>query len=162
MNKYLKTGFLTRSDLEKELPPIERIKKGFVAVTECIQEIPCNPCVTSCPVDAISMQTINSVPKVNFNKCIGCGNCVVVCPGLAMFLLNTEDSKGRVSLPYEMLPTPKKGEMVNLLNRKGEKIGKGIVTKIISPEKNTRSVVVTVEFDNPKLVYEVRNIEGEG
>ena len=159
MSDYLKNGFLTKDDLKDNFPPEERIKKGFVAVTECVQEIPCNPCVTSCPVGAISMETINSTPKVNFNKCIGCGNCVAVCPGLAMFLINIEGSKGRVTMPYEMLPAPKKGEVVNLLNRKGEKIGKGIVIKVIFPEKDTYSAVVTVEFDNPELIYEVRNIE---
>ncbi len=159
MNEYLKDGFLTKDDLKNDFPSMERIKKGFVAVSECVQEIPCNPCVTSCPVNAISMETINSTPKVNFDKCIGCGNCVAVCPGLAMFLINIKDGKGRVTMPYEMLPTPEKGKTVNLLDRKGEKIGKGIVIKVIFPEKGTYSTVVTVEFDDPELVYEVRNIE---
>ncbi len=159
MSNFLKTGFLKTEDIKENFPSVERIKKKPVAIIECPQEIPCNPCVTSCTVHAVSMKTINSIPDIDFNKCIGCGNCIKICPGLAIFLINIKDGNGVVSLPYEMLPTPKKGEKVNLLNRKGEKIGKGTVTKIILPEKDTSAAIITVQFNDPELVYEVRNIE---
>jgi Fe-S-cluster-containing hydrogenase component 2 len=157
MNDYLKNGYATKDKLE--FPEEDTIKKHFVAVTECIQEIPCNPCVTSCPVNAIQMEGINGTPHIDFEKCIGCGNCVAVCPGLAMFLINISNGKGRVSLPYEMLPLPKVGDKVHLLNRKGERAGKGNVIKVFTPDKSISSAVITVEFDNPVLVKTVRNIE---
>jgi Fe-S-cluster-containing hydrogenase component 2 len=157
MSDYLKNGYIEISDVE--FPDDTVVKKHFVAVTECVQEIPCNPCVESCPVNAIKMEGINGIPRIDFETCIGCGNCVAVCPGLAMFLVNIKNGKGRVSLPYEMLPLPEKGDTVNLLNRKGQVVGKGTVIGIRRVEKNTFSSIVTVEFDDTSLIKSVRNIE---
>ncbi len=157
MSDYLKTGYLENEDAE--FPETGLLAERMVAVTECVQEIPCNPCVESCPVDAISMNGINGIPKVDFSRCIGCGNCVAVCPGLAMFLVGVKDGKGVVSLPYEMLPVPAKGSEVFLLDRKGERIGKGIVSGIRKTDKSRNSVIVTVEFQDRELIKSVRNIE---
>lgn len=159
MSDYAKTGYLKLEDLDNFLPKESTIKGRNVAVIECVQEIPCNPCVTACPAGAISMEDINAIPKVNFNKCTGCGKCVAVCPGLAIFLMKITESGGEVTLPYEMLPTPSKDSIVYLLNREGRKIGKGRVTKVFKFEKEVNSVVVTVAFDESALVFEVRNIE---
>ncbi|MGC8722068.1 MAG: 4Fe-4S binding protein [Caldisericaceae bacterium] len=159
MKEYLKRGFLEKSELASNFPPRQIIEKHSVAMTECVQEIPCNPCVTACPVGAISMADINSIPKVNFETCIGCGKCVAVCPGLAMFMMRIDERGGEVTLPYEMLPVPVKGETVNLLNRSGEIVSKGTVSRVISANGSIKSSIVTVRFKDPELVYEVRNIE---
>jgi Fe-S-cluster-containing hydrogenase component 2 len=159
MSNYLKTGYLGKSDLENNFPSHIIMEKHRVAMTECVQEIPCNPCVTACPTGAITMQTINSNPKVNFEKCIGCGKCVAVCPGLAMFMMKIDSEEGEVSLPYEILPQPQKGDVVKLLNREGKFVSVGIVAKVMTFDKSIQSSVVTVKFKNPELVYEVRNIE---
>ncbi len=159
MNDYLKTGYLSSEELKGFIPDEKIIRKKTVALTECIQEIPCNPCVTSCPVGAISMKDINDIPRVDFEKCTGCGKCVSICPGLAIFLIGITDNQGEVTLPYEMLPLPQRGSIVNLLNRKGEVIGEGTVKRILLPEKETSSAIITVVFKNPSLVYDVRNIK---
>jgi len=159
MNNYLKSGYLSTVDLSDFLPDLSLIKDHQVAVTECVQEIPCNPCVTSCPTRSIFMKDINDIPHVDFETCIGCGKCVAVCPGLAMFMIRINGTQGEVTLPYELIPLPKKGEEVNLLNRKGEIIGRGVVTKIFLPEREIHSAVVTVTFKDAKILNEVRNIE---
>ena len=62
MHNYEKTGVLSTKDLK--LPPKKHLEKG-VAILECVQEIPCDPCVASCPVNAISMKDINAPPVVD-------------------------------------------------------------------------------------------------
>ena len=42
--------------MEKE-QLLDRIRKGPVAVIECYEEIPCDPCRTSCPKKAITLMT---------------------------------------------------------------------------------------------------------
>ena len=151
MKQYEQTGVLTSNDLV--LPNKQQLKKG-VAISECIQLIPCNPCVDSCPVDAISMKDINSIPVINYDRCISCGKCVGVCPGLALFIVKKTDEKGYVTIPYEMYPAPKNGLDVEVLDRSGKTIGKGIVIKV---KKAGKTMIVTVEI-NKDQVMDVRNI----
>ncbi|RLF43886.1 MAG: (4Fe-4S)-binding protein, partial [Thermoplasmata archaeon] len=68
MKEYEKTGVIALNEIR--IPSEEQLKRG-VAITECVQEIPCNPCVDACPVDAISMENINSPPFVDYDKCTG-------------------------------------------------------------------------------------------
>ncbi|MEA2055800.1 MAG: 4Fe-4S binding protein, partial [Candidatus Thermoplasmatota archaeon] len=75
MYDYERTGLLSVKDLK--LPSEEQLEKG-VAIIECIQKIPCNPCVESCPVNAITMKNINDLPIIDYDKCVGCGKCVGV------------------------------------------------------------------------------------
>ncbi|MEF8848675.1 MAG: 4Fe-4S binding protein [Candidatus Thermoplasmatota archaeon] len=152
MKQYEKTGVLKKSDL-LNLPSEKQLKKG-VAVIECIQRIPCNPCVDVCPVDAISMKDINAPPVIDYDKCIGCKKCVGICPGLAIFVIKTQGDRADVTLPYEFLPVPEKNEGVDVLDREGKKIGEGVVKKVVSSGK---TFVVTVEVDKKKAM-DVRNI----
>ncbi|AGK61073.1 hypothetical protein Asulf_01072 [Archaeoglobus sulfaticallidus PM70-1] len=155
-------SFIQRGYLEEdELPPKpseERLKKRNVAYIECPQEIPCSPCVESCKYDAIEMKNINDTPKVDYEKCTGCMRCIKVCPGLAIFMLRLRNGRGYVTIAYEFLPTPKKGDTVTLLNRRGEVVGEGVVTWVLPPERNEKTALVTVEVD-PALIYEVRAIK---
>lgn len=137
------------------IPPIERIKKGPVAIAECPEKIPCNICVDACPFNAISMNSINDIPRIDWNKCTGCTVCVTSCPGLAIFVVDlSKGEKGYVTLPYEFLPEPKKGMKVDLLNRKGEVVDEGVIVKAYS---RNRVWAVTVEVPSDK-VMEVRAI----
>lgn len=152
MKDFEKTGILTKKDLR--LPNKEQLKKG-VAIIECIQEIPCNPCVDSCPTNAIKMKDINALPEIDYDKCIGCAKCVGICPGLAIFVVKILDNKkALVTLPYEFLPVPEKGEIVEGLNRKGEKIDDVKVKRVI---KKGKTMVITVETDE-RYAMDIRNI----
>jgi Fe-S-cluster-containing hydrogenase component 2 len=151
MQDYEKTGLLSLKDLK--MPTKKQLEKG-VAILECVQEIPCNPCVESCPVNAISMKDINAPPINDYEKCIGCTKCVGVCPGLAIFVVKIKDGKALVTLQYEFLPVPTIDSKVVLLNRKGAKIGTGIMRRVI---KQGKTMVITVEIDK-NLAMDVRNI----
>ena len=107
MPEYTRTGVLTRHDL-LQIPTDKQLEKG-VAVIECVQEIPCNPCVDACPVHAISMKDINAPPYVDFDRCTSCTKCVGVCPGLAIFVIKVKENKAWITIPYEFLPVPTVG-----------------------------------------------------
>jgi len=159
MSNYLKVGYLEKDDILVNFPKLEQCEKHPIAVSECVQEIPCNPCVSACAVKAISMDGINGIPMIDYEKCTGCGMCVSVCPGLALFLIHQGENGYEVTLPYEMLPLPKVGDEVLLLNRKGENLGKGKVKRVLRVERETQSTVITVSFEDESFIYEVRNIE---
>jgi Fe-S-cluster-containing hydrogenase component 2 len=151
MRKYEKTGILSERDLQ--LPSEKQLEKG-VAILECVQEIPCNPCVDSCPVHAISMKDINAPPVNDFERCIGCTKCVGVCPGLAIFVVKVKGRKAWVTLPYEFIPAPKAGDVVQALDRCGAVRGKAVVTKVV---RQGKTLVVTIEIESG-LAMDIRNI----
>lgn len=151
MKGYEQTGVISINDLR--FPSKKHFKKG-VAVIECIQRIPCDPCVDACPVNAISMNDINDPPVIDYDRCTGCGTCIAVCPGLAIFLVKIQGDEAFVSLPYEFLPIPKVGEKVEMLDREGKKRGEAEVMKV---KKIGKTAVITVAVDK-NLAMEVRNI----
>ncbi|MBN2065503.1 MAG: 4Fe-4S binding protein [Candidatus Thermoplasmatota archaeon] len=151
MHKYEQTGVLSSRDLI--YPSLKQLQKG-VAIIECVQEIPCNPCVDSCPVHAISMKDINAPPVCDYDACIACGKCVGICPGLAIFVVKLKDDKAHITVPYEFLPVPAVGDVVDALDREGKKRDKALVKNVV---KKGKTMVVTIEVEQP-LAMEIRNI----
>jgi Fe-S-cluster-containing hydrogenase component 2 len=100
------------------------------------------------------MKNINAVPKIDYDKCTGCKQCVGICPGLAIFVVKFKGNKALITLPYEFLPIPKIGETVTALDRAGKSMGKAKVVKV---KKSNKTTVVTIEVDK-RVVMEVRNI----
>ena len=152
MHEYEKTGILSPKELL--LPSKKQLQKG-VAILECVQEIPCNPCVDSCPVHAISMKDINAPPVNDFEKCIGCTKCVGVCPGLAIFVVKIKDDNALITLPYEFVPVPSVGDTVKALDRTGAVRSNAVVKKVV---RNGKTMVVTIDVDS-SLAMDVRNIQ---
>ena len=144
-------------------PSEDRIKKGPVAIIECVEDIPCNPCEKICPFGAINVGSpITNLPKLDEEKCKGCEKCVLICPGLAIFVLNYNfnEKEASLTIPYEFLPVPEKGEKVKCLDRNGKYVCNGKIVKVIPPEKNNMTTVVTFSF--PKKYYNiVRSFKNE-
>jgi len=74
--------------------------------------------------------------------------------------MEIKNGKGYVTLPYELMPDPKVGNKAELMNRAGEIVahGKIVAPTYKAPGQATPRWVVTVEMDDPDLVYEVRAI----
>ena len=149
--EYKKTGVLECGDLD--LPSSEALKRGVV-ISECIQDIPCNPCVDACPFQAIKMENLTDIPQIEYDTCTGCGKCVEVCPGLALFVVKMLDSRSQVTLPYEFLPVPHRDDSVHVLDRWGKIQGIG---KVVRVKKINGGALITVEVEKD-LGMEVRNI----
>ena len=153
LHEYLANGVLDLDDLD--LPTEEQLHKG-VAITECIQLIPCNPCVDICPVKAITMKDINSPPIVDFDRCTGCTLCVGICPGLAIFVVkHNDDETAHITLPYEFTPVPKKGDLVTVLDRWGKPHGEAIVLNVRTKQK---TAVITIQVPIDQAMH-IRNIK---
>lgn len=130
-------------------PSEEDFLKGPIAVIECIEEIPCNPCETSCLKGAITIgQNITNLPSIDFEKCIGCGRCVTACPGLAIYIkdYNYSDTEALITFPFEYLPLPKVGDTVVMADRMGEGVCKGQITKINSAKVNNGTTLITALY----------------
>ena len=143
-------GFISAEELKGSpgVPSAERRAKGPVAVIECVELIPCNPCEASCRVEAISVgEDITALPRLDENKCIGCMTCVPICPGQAIFMVDESLENGRaaITMPYEFLPLPEKGETVIALDRSGAELGEALVTAVRQTDKMDRTTVVTIE-----------------
>jgi thioredoxin reductase/Fe-S-cluster-containing hydrogenase component 2 len=131
-----------------------------VPVIECYERIPCNPCEDACPFGCIQIGTpITNLPIVNFDKCTGCGQCVMACPGLAIFLVeqNYSATKAAVTFPYEFLPLPEKGEKVIALDRNGSKVSEGEVLRVTSTKKGDRTPLVKIAIPK-EFANDVRHI----
>ena len=141
-------------------PSLKRLQEGPVAIIECIEKIPCNPCETACPVGAIKIgSSIANLPVLNKDKCTGCGLCISSCPGLAIFVLslNYTHELALVSFPFEFLPLPKFGEEVCAVDREGKKVCKGKVVTILNKPKQDRTPVVSISIPK-KYALVVRGI----
>jgi Fe-S-cluster-containing hydrogenase component 2 len=141
------TGFPSGEELAScpGIPSPERMAKGRTAFIECVQPIPCNPCVDACPFGAISItKNITELPVLDGERCTGCGNCVPRCPGLAIFLvdLTYSDSEATVDFPYEYLPLPEEGAVVEAVDRSGKIICPGRVLRVFrSPSCEGTTVI---------------------
>ncbi|MCF7923608.1 MAG: 4Fe-4S binding protein [Candidatus Izimaplasma sp.] len=123
------------------------------AIIECYTEIPCNPCETSCPFDAITIgEDINKIPTIDFDKCTGCGICVYSCPGLAIMNVMIKNGKAYFKIAYELLPLPKVDEKWLAINRHGDEIATCKIEQVMPPKKtNNKTALITVSVEQPYL-----------
>ncbi len=160
----IQDGIPTAEDLASVMPEAERLAEGPIAVTECFQNIACNPCVAACAKHAISMEPdMNGLPHVDPRICNGCGICVGRCPGLAIFVVDMtwSETKALVKIPFEFYPVPEPGQLVCGLNRAGEEQGWFRVVRVVSGGAKNLTRVISLEVPK-ELAMEVRNIRVGG
>lgn len=163
MNQGIRyAGYPSREELENSpgYPSLERFNRSPVAVIECVEEIPCNPCEPACPYGAIRVgEPITNLPVLLEDKCTGCGVCIAKCPGLAIFWVDLTYSKNEalVAIPYEYLPLPQPGEKVEAVNREGETVTQGRIIKVDNRKKNDKTAVIYLAV-KPEFAQEVRNV----
>ena len=134
----------------------------------CMQEIPCNPCTEACPNNCISMPgSILALPEFG-GECIGCGQCVLACPGLAINLViedyDPQKEKALLVMPYEfvneIIPLDRE---VTTTDMEGNEVGKGRVIAYRDREvQNSRRLLLLEVPDKDKLIvagFMVREIE---
>lgn len=153
------TGIATKEMFEQLLPSLERRKRGPYTVMECYEKIPCDPCRTSCPVNAVTMESINDTPVCHADLCTGCGRCVSRCPGLACFVIDETVGNGQVkiTLPHELFPLPQAGDTVDALGREGQVVGQAQVVRVNSGKALDHTNVISILVDE-SLLYDVRSI----
>ncbi len=117
----------------------------------CLQEIPCNPCEAVCPDGLITLGgSIMNTPEYH-GKCLGCGECVAICPGLAINLVfNDYDVGGDKSLlmlpfEFELDSVPLDGTEVLTVDIDGNPVGVGRVLAIRRRENQDRRHLLLVE-----------------
>jgi len=152
-------GVPSKEEIKRVTPPEEILAQKAVVMVECFQNIPCDPCAASCPFGAIlSFVDINDLPEVDYNKCTGCGLCIASCPGLAIFVIdmNYSSKEAVIKLPYEMLPIPKKGQIVSGLDREGNKVAEVQVDKVFKTRNKTYLISITVPKEMALIIRNIR------
>ena len=150
------SGVLTLNKLNKTpgFPKENAYRNGLIAVIECDEDIPCNPCEGICPNSAIIVgEPITNLPNFDPSKCNGCLKCISICPGLCIFAVNKDynEKESLIYIPYEYSPLPGKGIIVKTFDRSGEFICDARVHKVIKPSKKQATAVIGITV--PKKFY---------
>lgn len=156
-----KTGYQDKQIVKDLFPPLDRLKEGRKAFIECYQKIPCNPCTTSCPHDAITIDgDIINLPQLDLDKCIGCGICVYNCPGLAIMVIGEDDDPyfNTFDIPYEFYPLPQKGDIVKGVNRKGEVLCDVMILRVLNNKAQDKTALLRVKVPN-QYIYDFATIK---
>ena len=134
------------------LPETERRRLRPYVRMDCLYGFACNPCTFACPQGAISKPTTSSVPQVDYEKCIGCMQCVNHCPGLAIFGYDESHRMAYLPVEYDV----EEGQEVFLVDNDGRKMGDGVVQKVL--KKDNKTNVARVRVGEGTELCEVRGL----
>jgi NADPH-dependent 2,4-dienoyl-CoA reductase/sulfur reductase-like enzyme/ferredoxin len=138
-------------------------------VIRCVQEIPCDPCTEACVLGSIGITDRTMKGRPSFEgDCLGCMNCVAVCPGLAISLVDRRyDPSGVTALaviPWELPDgTVRPGEEVTTVDMDGAVLGQGNILAIKAPPGMDRRWMISIEVpsEDAHLVAGIRIFEPE-
>ena len=131
-------------------------------VFSCSEEIPCNPCATVCPTEAIQLRPIRGnlldLPYFKGTKCLGCASCVAVCPGLAVSLVRKIDEKtAEVVLPWEFAADFPDGFAMDLVDQEGAFLEKApVVARRRSGKNGTWLLTFRTSLGNASSIAGIR------
>lgn len=149
----------------KGRPSVSRMEQGPVAWLECTECIACNPCERSCPMGAIHIgEVISEKPVLDETRCVGCGNCISQCSGLAITVIDLSGKDGAaLTFPYEYLPLPKVGDTVQAVNRAGETVCPATVVSIYQKPADHGTAVITIRLprDSALQVKSIQRLKTE-
>lgn len=136
---------LKQRPLTKPNPQDRPAASTVYPLFHCEQEIPCNPCSTSCPINNILIPNDNPLaqPKylVDQKECINCGFCISICPGLAITIVNHQSADStEISLPIEFLIEDLPEEF-NLTDETGTVLYTTRAIKIAPHRKNKSTLI---------------------
>ncbi len=127
---------------EADRPTPERQDKQPFVRLDCLYGFACNPCSFACPHGAITKNSTSVTPSIDYDKCIGCMQCISQCPGLAIFGYDTQKNVLYLPVEYEINPNTE----VYLVDNLGQRIGEGTIEKIL--KKPTKTNVARVKATN--------------
>jgi Fe-S-cluster-containing hydrogenase component 2/bacterioferritin-associated ferredoxin len=115
-------------------------EEGIFPVFHCSEEIPCNPCISVCPIHAVTVgDDIRNTPRFIGDeigeRCTGCAQCVTICPGLAVTMVDyrKDPEFPIVTIAHEFTKeSVKKGDLVTVLDTVGAVLGTCEVEKVRS------------------------------
>jgi len=128
---------------------IPETEQGVFPIFHCSQEIPCNPCTTICPKHLIVMEgdEVMGLPEYTGEECIACEQCVAICPGLALTLIDYRKDAMQpvVTIPHEYAADSlKPGDVVTVLDTEGSVLGNVPVVSLRRPKFADRATMVRV------------------
>ncbi|HET58946.1 MAG TPA: sulfurtransferase [Chloroflexi bacterium] len=130
-------------------PSYELPDSSVMPIIHCNQEIPCNPCSAVCPIHNIIIAEEDILhPPIyleNPKACINCTQCVRICPGLAITIVDrSKDSDfTTVTLPVEFFPD-RLPETLPLTDQSGNVIYHAIPEHIVPAKNSTWLIKVKV------------------
>ena len=123
--------------LEAPAKPAPGRTRPFV-IADCLYGFACNPCSFACRQGAITKSSTSSTPVIDYDKCIGCMDCVSQCPGLAIFGYNP--AKDQLFFPFEFADPECKE--VFLVDNNGKALGEGVIERILHKPNKTNVAVI--------------------
>jgi sarcosine oxidase subunit alpha len=148
---WLKTAEILKSKPgETSAESLPEEDEGVFPVLHCVQEIPCDPCVSVCPQECIVIEgdDMRQVPQYIREECTGCARCVAICPGLAITLVDyrKDADDPTVTIPYEFLEASiAVDDVVTVLDMEGQVLGNVEVVRVRNIKANDRTILVGVK-----------------